>query len=183
MNTRGRASRSPFNNPGAGESDAGDAAELDRTLRALYTAYEALRDISGPPASAAVHFNASLADLLRAPNWWRAAQQQLATAHAVASDVTPPATGPSNREATVPMLARALSSVLLAAVLLRLPYDAWRPDVALLGSWLPADSAQSALANPAGECAALLAEIGMRCRLARCSPQGLVAVCRRALAV
>jgi hypothetical protein len=180
MTTRGRPSRSTFYNRSADEPDSGDAIALDRTLRALYTAYEALRDTPTPPALA--QFHTPLADLLRTTNWWSSAQQQLAAARAALSEAPSPA-ATAYDDAAVSALARALSATLLAAVLLRLPYDAWRPDAALLAGRQPANSVQSALTSLASECATILAEIGVYCRLARRAPNSLVTVCQQALVV
>lgn len=178
MDTRGRSSRSALNSPSIDtDTVADDATALDRMLRALYASYEALRDDSASAPAA----SAPLAALLRAPNWWRAAQQQLAAARAALSESNQLAAGMYAEREAVTALARALSATLLAAVLLRLPYDAWRPDVVLQGGWQPADGTPSALSSPSAEWIALLAEIGVRCRLARRSPRSLVAVCRQAL--
>src|SRR5262249_26386117 len=141
---------------------ASQAVVLERDLRAWYIACEALRgaDSASAATDAAPDPGAPIATALRASNWWRVAQQQLADAR-TALDEARRLAAAGCEAASAPALARAASAALVAALLLRLPYDAWRPDRALLCGWCEAAAPPPRLSDAAGECAALLCAVGV----------------------
>ncbi len=145
---------------------ASDAA-LERDARALYAAYERLRDEPPPPGS-------RTAALLHAEDAQAASQQAIARAVEEMDELRGVLAGVHRHHGDERDVLLEASQVgywaMVAAVALRLPYDAWQPHRAWLAGWRGAEV--DATSQPLG---ALLIAAGVLCRAAGVHPARAIA--------
>lgn len=152
---------------------ARDAA-LERDARTLYAAYERLRD---EPASA----DSRTAILLHAADARATSRQALMRAQQELEELRGVIAGTHQHHGDERDVILEASQVgywtMVAAVALRLPYDAWQPHRAWLAGWrgASAEAALSPSADEAAELAALLTEAGALCRAASVHPSRALA--------
>lgn len=147
---------------------AQDAA-LERDARALYAAYERLRD---EPASA----DSRTATLLHAADVRSMSQQVLMRARQELGELRGVIAGTHQHHGDERDVILEASQVgywtMVAAVALRLPYDSWQPHRAWLAGWQgsPAGAAPPSSEDETAELAALLTDAGALCRAASVHP-------------
>ena len=155
---------------------AGADAALERDLRALYAAYERLRDEAERPES-----GTSL--LLHAQDAVAMAGQSLARAHEELEELRGVLDGTHRHQGGVADVLLEASQVeywmLLAAIGAGHPYDAWQPHQAWRSGWqgstAPVDTVVSVTIEPIPrQCASLLVAAGTLCRAAGVHPAQVV---------
>ncbi len=161
----------------AANPTAGDAAALERDLRALYTAYEWLRDSEERPDS-------GTSRRLHEPDAAVIAEQSVARGREELEELRGVLAGTHRHQGGAADVILEASQVdywaLLAAVATGHSYDEWQPHLAWRSGWQrspdPADESLQA-ANHAllRRCASLLVAAGALCRAAGVDPAQVVA--------
>lgn len=159
-------------------SIAADDAALERDLRALYAAYEWLRDGEERPES-------GTARRLHAPDMAAMAEQSLSRGHEELAELRGVLAGTHRHQGGAADVVLEASQVeywaLLAAVGASHTYDEWQPHLAWRSGWYgaPTDrmdaSLQAANRTLLQRCAALLVAAGALCRAAGVHPAQVVA--------
>lgn len=157
--------------PASGEG--GDDAALERDLRALYAAYERLRD--APPIA-----GSRTSTLLHEPDAQRVARQALARAQEELEELRGVLVGTHRHaggERDVILEASQVGYwVTVAAVAQRVRYDDWAPHRAWLSGWYDAPSSLEARdADAPTALAAPLGDAGALCRAAGVHPARVIA--------
>ena len=148
--------------------DTAQDAALERDARALYTAYERLRDEPAPPDS-------RTAALLHSPDAQAVSVLAIMRAQQELDELRGVVAGTHQHHGDERDVILEASQVgywtMVAAVAQRLPYDAWRPHRAWLAGWLAAPSGADAVDDPG----ALLTAAGALCRTANVHPSRALA--------
>jgi phosphoribosyl-AMP cyclohydrolase len=153
----------------AGDADGDDAA-LERDARALYAAYERLRDSPSDAASAT-------ARLLRQPDASATAAHALARAREELEELRGVLAGTHRHHGDARDVLLEAGQVgywaTVSAVALHAPYAVWQPHGAWLAGWQSSPAPE--VSAPLAACAATLTEAGMLCRAAGVHPVRVVA--------
>ena len=154
------------------------AGTAEEHARALYAAYERLRDTDLTATS-------GTSRRLRARDRDATARHALARAHEELEELRGVLGGTHRHQglpADVILEASQVSYwVMVAAIALGYVYDVWQPHMAWLAGWAGADVAPSATSDseaagaPLAACAALLTETGALCRQAGVRPENVLA--------